>query len=73
MGWYPSSDKVFEVGTVVVVETVVVDAEVNKVVELSLGQLSIRKEWLVVDTSPNRMGVSATEASGTARSWILRS
>ena len=59
MGWYPNSDKFVEVRTVVVVETVVVVAEVDKVVELSLGQLSIWKEWLVVDASPNRIGVSA--------------
>ena len=50
VGWYSRVDIVAEVETVVDV----VDVEVDKVVELSLSTLAIRKEWLVVDTSPPR-------------------
>ena len=49
-----------------VVDEVVVAAAVVIVVKLSVRRLSIQKEVLVVDASPNRMGGSSTIASGSS-------
>ena len=73
VSWYSISDVFVEVGAVVTVATVLVVVGVNKVIELSIGQLSIWKEVLVVDAAPNQMGVSSTEASEVGRVWILTS